>query len=690
MGSSTLAHAGESPRAVDLALAATLAFLPLLPTGPQYLGASAASWSEAVLIPLVALVLVTRGGRRGAEPAGREMVPSAVAVFMLPFLAAVTGAALLGLASDNVLISSGFLLNLRDVAPRLFAPMDAVADPLYALRVWLTFVEGPAALLLVLAICRRAPNPRARARWALGGATIGLTVVSGFAVFQYMTRFHLHPYWVRANPNLVRSHSTFEDPNTLGSYLVLGIGIAIGLALHAPKGDAGRWRLWLAVGASVLGVLALGTTVSRAAWGATVLAALALTAFGVPSTRSSAAGALLLARRAARAGLVVLSLIAIIWLVARLWLPDREGYRPTNPVDAVRATVDPTVPVVDVLKGRSLYWAAALQLAHAHPVAGVGLGRFPRQLRTELAFPHTIDNAHNLPLQLLAETGAVGFLTALAALVAAASALRAALKGHGPDARLAWGLSLGCLAFLLTLSTGHPLLLPSVQLVVGTSLAAGLCATFPSETLAEARRRAPHVTAARAVSASLAVAVVYGGFLTMTTCPCSREPFGYAWGLYDPETDHEGRTFRWMGRAAVLHLTPPAGASELTLEFAAFAPPADSPATVTLNVAGRQFLVTCPDGSWRQVKVPLDPAFSDRGIDIRVDVDRTVVPASLGGSDDVRRLGVALRPPGFARASDRGAHHAPLRDRTAGIVRARMARSSATLFRSMYSMSSRT
>src|SRR6185436_3676960 len=83
--------------------------------------------------------------------------------------------------------------------------------------------------------CLRARTPRSVVRVASWGWLTGLGIVSMFAVVQYVTRFHLHPLWVARNPALVRANSTLEDPNTLASYLLLGIGVAIGVALSERR-----------------------------------------------------------------------------------------------------------------------------------------------------------------------------------------------------------------------------------------------------------------------------------------------------------------------------------------------------------------------------------------------------------------------------------------------------------------------
>jgi O-antigen ligase len=631
--------------ATDLGLAALLAALPLLPTGAQYIGWPHTTWwVEAVLPALLLLLLLAWRDARRAQVLSRS-IPGAI---IGPFILAITGAAAIAILSDNVPGSSAFVANLRDLPHQVFAPIDQVTDPLYALRVWLTLVEGPAAFVIVVLLCRFSSDPGRRARAALGGAAAGMALVSVFALLQYATRFHLNPHWTQAEPNLVRSQSTLDDPNTLGSYLVFGIGIAAGLAMRDRIGDIRRRRGWLTTAVVLLGVSALVTTVSRAALGALVLAPCLLIAAGPRSPQSPARTRL---RVIARASLMFAGVAAALWLAARVWLPGRAEYRPAGPLQAVLQTIDPRSSLDEVLKGREVLWTAALALARRHPVAGVGLGRFPRLIAEQRHFPVRVDNTHNFFLQLLVETGVAGLSAFLLIVAGLAWRLREAIRGSGPDAALAWGASIAALGLALTLLSGQALLLPSMQIVVGTSLAAVLAATAGAPAVARGPfgRRAP-------LAAVAVIAVIYGAVLSRTTWQGASSPFGYTAGLYALEYDPEWHPFRWTGRDAFLYLPVPDGATAMLLDVAAFPPDAGQSATVTIRAAGTDRSVVLTDGAWRQLAIPLaDSANRSRSVDIAVHVDRVAVPAMRGDSGDARSLGVQLRPPFFSLArADRG------------------------------------
>ena len=198
------------------------------------------------------------------------------------FLVVSTGAALVGLSIENELLSPVFWAHVREAPGRLARPMDQLTDPLYPLRVWVVLIQGGVAFAAVRHICLRARNPQRRALTALHGWLAGYGLVAMLAVLQYVTEFNLHPYWVRINPGLVRSHSTLDDPNALGSYLVLGLGIAVGLALCTDPGRTRRRPEYAAL--VLLGLSALVTTVSRASWVGLLMTLSLFIGFG--STRS--------------------------------------------------------------------------------------------------------------------------------------------------------------------------------------------------------------------------------------------------------------------------------------------------------------------------------------------------------------------------------------------------------------------
>lgn len=208
----------------------------------------------------------------------------------------------------------------------------------------------------------RLPRPEVPvAAWALCGAALGV-----YALLQ--TQGGLGPLLV---PRLERPIATFGNPIFLGAFLASAACAAAGLAAAGP-----RRGLWTA--AALLALAGLWTTQTRAAF-AGLAAVLGLWAALALEGRRRAAALAALCAAAALAGLVVFR--------GRAWT-------------------------------HGLIWHDTLALWQAHPWLGCGLGRFHIEfpafaspaLRALWPEEKVIVNfAHNEYLQVLAETGVVGF-----------------------------------------------------------------------------------------------------------------------------------------------------------------------------------------------------------------------------------------------------------------------------------------
>ncbi len=127
---------------------------------------------------------------------------------------------------------------------------------LYTLRYSLTIFEG---IFLYFFLINTIKSKELAQRLANIMILSGV-VVAGYGIFQYLTRFHLRLHWVRANPNLTRVNATLQDPNSLGSYLILVIPLTFYLFLVTK----GKKRFLL--GPTILGLgLCLIFTASRGA-----------------------------------------------------------------------------------------------------------------------------------------------------------------------------------------------------------------------------------------------------------------------------------------------------------------------------------------------------------------------------------------------------------------------------------------
>jgi O-antigen ligase len=653
---------------MDILLATVLAVYPLLPSGPLYFGLADAAYSRIGFVLLLAVWLIARVREPQPLLAASTLTPGREVLWAWgAFLIAATGATAVGLSAENDLSSPVFWAYVREIPAGFGSRGNMLSDPMYPVSVWLVMIQGGLAFAAVRDLCLRASNPSRRARTALYGWLTGYGLVAGVAVIQYATKFQLHPYWVTANPNLVRSHSTLEDPNMLGSYLVLGLGVVLSLVWvpRAAGTRTGRW--FLALG--VLGVAALYTTVSRAAWMGFPFALTLLLAFTPREWVPHFVYGQRHLRFAARGLLLGLVIVGFTVMLARVIIPpDGEAhFQPANPLEAVVRTFDPRLPLSQgyVFGNRIDWWHGALQMFAERPLLGVGLGRYPRLVH-EYSNPNVPpENAHNFLLQTLGEMGGLGF-TGLILLLGAIFMSLATFSRISAveEAAIARGSLLGVTAFLLTCLSGHPLLLASGQVLLATMLAATLVASGSRahESTDAETTSLPHPHAlthrGRSVSRWKTTTSVVAGLAALcypaaTFGHMSRyvegtSTWGYSWGLFGEEnTDSD--PFRWTGHRAIIDLKlPPGRGTSLELRVAVPFPIRGGQAThATFRLGNRYESETFQTTEPVTVLLELGPEDipDDRHVLLVIDVDPVFVPSEIFESSDKRELGLQLFSP---------------------------------------------
>lgn len=236
-----------------------------------------------------------------------------------------------------------------------------------------------------------------------------------------------------------RASGTFQDPNYFASVLLLGLLAGSALMLSDPR----RW-LWLAIplAGALLGLLA---SVSRGA----------LAAFAVGLL------VLLLWRRAQWIAVVLIAVFALTTAVGVN--PILESERVTV-VERRLATLGDIGSQTDL---RPKLWDAAIGVGTEHPFFGVGWSGFEREANRRGVFEfrnaRAIENAHSIPLSLLAETGVIGATAFLVWVFQLAARGARALRSRQREISvLALGLCASLIAFLLQGLTQMQLRVPVV------------------------------------------------------------------------------------------------------------------------------------------------------------------------------------------------------------------------------------
>ena len=295
-------------------------------------------------------------------------------------------------------------------------------------------------LLVFLVVADRA-RPR-HLPWLLGTVLLVGAFQAGVGLYQFGLRGEGPEHFLIPGTDFYRAYGTFEQPNPYAGYIGMTLALAVGAVAGwlGDRGDRGtggqgnkgtrgqgdkgarrqrdketrrqgerRALLALLLVIIVMGV-ALGASWSRGAW---IGFAAALVTMAVALPRRTRWGLLLVGLLAAlvlilyTAGLLPSSIVTRLTdFAAGLRLEDVRG---VGINDANYAVIE-----------RLAHWQAALEMWRYHFWTGVGLGCYePAYPRFALInWPIALGHAHNIYLNMLAETGLVG-LTAYLALWAA-------------------------------------------------------------------------------------------------------------------------------------------------------------------------------------------------------------------------------------------------------------------------------
>lgn len=215
------------------------------------------------------------------------------------------------------------------------------------------------------------------------GAVAAMAVSSLYAVYQRIMGVDIKNAYVdkTLNPDMPgRVDAFFDNPNSYAVLLLLLIPIGVALFLEAKYWIA---RI-LAAAATVLGVMALVMTYSRAAWVGFACAAVVFLFLWRPK---------------------LLPLFAVVCVLCIPFLPASVWDRILSIVNFSDSSTSSRFPLYE----------AALRAIASSPVTGVGLGTAApqRYIADNVLYfgDHMYVHAHNLYLQVWLETGAMGFVT---------------------------------------------------------------------------------------------------------------------------------------------------------------------------------------------------------------------------------------------------------------------------------------
>jgi len=431
-----------------------LASLPLLLEIPNF-----------YLIEVVFLAVILVWVIRLILTKNLRFVKSSLDVPLGIFLLLVLVSCVVTLVRINHLFSSLLTGSLGAALKRIFLlDKDANLANFYTLRYALTIFEG-VLLYFFLTNTIRSKN---FLRKVITVIVLSSAVVASYGIFQYLTRFHLLEYWVRQDPSLTRINATFQDPNSLGSYLVPAIFLTGGLFLVG-----GKWKR-LFSGCLTVGLgLCLIFTASRTAWASLVLVLVVMTVL-FSREKMGIFFKTQLGRRHGKKIMVAALIFLLVFVVALVLLASKAelevGKRGSH-YNVLLSMFKFSNLVGEEVDSRMFhFWRPGWQMVKDHPVLGVGIGSYYWLLWIYLNFPpesRIYENAHNYFLQIWAELGTVGLVSFLLILV---TILRQGMQLLVRVEERYWrfitlGLVGGIAGFLLSHLTSHAMVLLEMQFI---------------------------------------------------------------------------------------------------------------------------------------------------------------------------------------------------------------------------------
>jgi len=288
-------------------------------------------------------------------------------------------------------------------------------------------------------------------------------------------------------------------------------------------------------------------------------------------------------------------------------------------------------------------WDRSIEMVKDYPLAGVGLGNFYRNnvyYKDSSLGKWDSENAHNYYLQLLAELGIPGLILFLSILFALYSRQCTLPVGktesllHKDSVKpFLYGLS----AYLITMLTGHPLLISTQQFLFWAIVAIivkGHMLTSGNEELKRPGNKILKITAVFVFSL-----FVFGFIKNLY----KKEPWTIPveYGLYSVEKMH-GARMRWMAGKAEYYL--PETAQKLNLKVVAQPFNSQKPEGLTLVISINDHVVDqvhFVEGGTETLSYDLSSV--DKGdIKVNLEVTKVFCPKKVGLNNDSRILGVAL------------------------------------------------
>jgi hypothetical protein len=569
---------------------ALIAFALLVPIA-RFAGrpwAPAAAWPEMLAVAVIAGWFC----RRAAATARRlSVVDAPIAVTAMVVIASlVVVTTLAQWRLTGALLSPAWWNTYRQGYFLLESSGEAVDTAMRLLETLVLFY-------IAASVAERSPIA---ARWLAASIAAGAAVAAAINVWAMWhaaaaPAFSLSAFARELLTARVSAH--YADPNAAGSYFVMVLPVAIGLALEP------RTRWWWTAAALTIAA-GLWISASRSAMMAGLVAMVLPIAARAGVWRTPA-----VRRRIVIAAVLALAVAAA---ATAYLLPHRATQRSAN----------------DALRVRYELSRTAVRMLATAPLFGVGVGNFfnlsGQFVSAELLAlfpPAARENAHNYYLQLLAEIGIAG--VAAYGWLAWVAGRRAARLFGAPASPppWQWGIAVGIAAFALTCLAGHPLLIDepafTFALLAGTVVGCG-SVVRSERSIADDDRLAGERHGPGRLGAMLVVLLLATIPLRWYSGRAAMDLSDVAFGLTGWYPGRDGVAYRLAGRTSRIYL--PAGYKAITIPLRATEPHGEVELVIRVDgaVIERKRIGT---GAWQVIRLPLPAPSSSarfRALDLEV------------------------------------------------------------------------
>jgi len=429
-------------RALPVVIESLTLFLIAFPVlhfgGRNLLAQGLTGFAGAVLL---GLVLLQRWRHGPARPVTRRKLP-----YPEPWLVLAAWALFALVHVAQLAPLPAFLVRLLAGWPATGAWARLTPDPEATVRALISWLPAFAVFAAVTLVY----DTRAKVRRLVGGLLVLAALVAVYGIFETIGGHDM--IWgvpKRAYRGCVTG--TFINRNHFAAFMTLGLGAALGLGLYRRakltgnvKQPGGVERLLLIIFSGVLCLLGILLSRSRGGLGSVALAGFPIGLWLVGPQRRRTFLLLVAA--------LVAATLALGWWISRQPLTERFGGL------AQEAAARDSRPAA---------WLATARVIGRGPLLGTGAGAFEDQFRIT---PDTgvlvrYNHAHCDPLEVLAETGVLGFLGLFGGIVwALYLSLRALAVRRSRFARLVTvGAFVGVAAVLFHSLFDFPLQIPGVR-----------------------------------------------------------------------------------------------------------------------------------------------------------------------------------------------------------------------------------